>query len=543
MQKPSPTAQTEFQFYEKVPNEIWIAIFDRVTTPRDLLHLITACKHFYSIGWSSLHRTIFLASTTLDALWGTKTTLEALPPDSPLPATIQGMVIGGFLRHRCLSALSAGEPHASIGPIIEKFYTHITSLVFIGVSLPSTFLQALTSLHKLQRLHFYSSSIEARSPTDPQQRTGDLAILRQLKDLRLWRNEGYQPTSPQTLLNTHFYSPPRLRIPVALLHMCKNIHTLHIDWEAMVPTILCRNLQDHFVALRYLCIRMPPLEVQKESTRFSSSLFPRVLSCFHQLEELRILGNVHIASDGHLSWNGTIPPIRGYTGPRNLVTTFDVMPPLESVTFTWAPSATSHPTVALLNDLFSRMTSETLQELNICVGFWDMELIYCITFCFPKLKVLRIAYTGGRIDNERMPSFAAEHLARLPNLEIFHLFYLNIPRHPYWGSSSGGQDAQRRTLEKFHQYLRGTLSRPVPPKLQVRWSMSDEETKEVLAAWNKYAPRLREVRFTVNSLWRRLMQGDGKWGVWKMYDELSVEVDMLVYSDNLEAWKEFESLR
>jgi hypothetical protein len=140
-----------------------------------------------------------------------------------------------------------------------------------------------------------------------------------------------------------------------------------------------------------------------------------------------------------------------------------------------------------------------------------------------------------------MPSFAAEHLARLPNLEIFHLFYLDDP--PYWGSSPGGQDGQMLALDRFHKYLCGTLSPPVPLKLEIRWSMSDEETKEVLAAWNKYAPRLREVRFTVNSLWRRPMQGDGKWGAWKVYDEVSTEINMLVYSDSLEAWKDLESLR
>ncbi|KAK7041587.1 hypothetical protein VNI00_009174 [Paramarasmius palmivorus] len=534
------------QIYKRVPNEIWLAIFDYVTAQRDLLHFLTVCKRFYALGRPTLYRTIFFTPITFGALRRIQTTLETLPNDSPLLLVAQGMVVGGLAEF--MPRRESVNPYACVGPIIAKsFSARMTSLVFVGVTLLSTIHHVLSNLPNLQRLHFYSSYIEAGANTawleDRRRRSKKLAILPQLRELRLWRNEWYKTTpQPLTILEQRVPTAPcgYMRTLMSLLHICQKMHTLYIDWNAAVPRILCWIFQNNPVTLRYLCLRMPPTEAQVQNTGFSASLLPTVLSCFPQLEEFRVIGNVHIA--GNRTWHGAPPPLRIYTGPHTVISAFEDIPALERVTFTHHPGAIL-PRVDTLSDVFSRMSSASLQELNVYVHCWDEELIYCIRYCFPQLKVLRLSYADGHVNEDGMAPFAAEHMVCLRNLEIFHLCYLILPPHSSQGVLYHPRGTQGCTLRDFHAYLRGALSCPTLSESPVRWSMSDEETKELLVAWNKYVPHLREVRFTANGIWRRHMQSDGQWGVWKMYDELSVQKDLLVYNDSLEVWKEFESLR
>jgi hypothetical protein len=310
------------------------------------------------------------------------------------------MIVGGLAEF--MPRRESVNPYAGVGPIIEKsFSTRMTSLVFVGVTLLSTIHRVLSNLPNLQRLHFYSSYIEAGTNTawleDSRRRSKGLAILPQLRELRLWRNEWYKvntPAPPTVLRQVSTAPRGYLRTLISLLHICRNMHTLYIDWNAAVPVILRRTFQNNPAILRYLCLRMPPTEFQVQASGFSPSLLSLVLPCFPQLEELRVVGDVKIP--GNRAWDDAPPPIRTYTGPHTVISVFEDVPALEHVTFTHNPGAIL-PRVDTLSGVFSRMSSASLQELNVYVDCWDEELMYCISYCFPQLKVLRLSYADGHV--------------------------------------------------------------------------------------------------------------------------------------------------
>ncbi|EEB87994.1 hypothetical protein MPER_14429, partial [Moniliophthora perniciosa FA553] len=82
------------QMYEGLPNELWMAVIDRLSLPKDLLHCLLTCKRFYAIAWPCLHRTVFITTSAAGALRRTLDSLSNLPENTPLRHIAKGMVVG-----------------------------------------------------------------------------------------------------------------------------------------------------------------------------------------------------------------------------------------------------------------------------------------------------------------------------------------------------------------------------------------------------------------------------------------------------------------
>ncbi|KAI3602081.1 hypothetical protein WG66_000333 [Moniliophthora roreri] len=550
------------RMYEDFPNEIWTAIFDQLSTPKDLLRCLLTCKRFYSISWPSLNRTIFLncyTATTRRIM----ITLNNLPKNSVLPHIVKGMVIRD--NFDSMDSESTIDPYITIVSIIQKsFFGTLTSLVFVGAIITPVICPILANLPNLRQLHFYSSSIYAEAQEEAHINLDEdaseassaettLPVLPRLREFRLWRNDWYQRSrlrgqTPRALTA----GPGYQRTLRVLLQLCMNAHSLHIDWNGAAAQKLACAARNSSLPLRYLCLRMPPLELQIADPKMSGSQVLSLLRWLGQLEELRIIGNgyIHISPARSRSIVIGISQLRAYTGPFELFSTFDETPPLERVTFTFTEDTHPEhkakiPTVEELCTVFSRLASPKLEELNCYADYWDKELLYCIASCFPGLKTLRIAYADGCIGENEMTSLAALHLIRLPHLKVFHLYHLARPAKVESASLSHIHyhgKTQRETRRLFQEYLRGWLPAPVESTYSDS-PIKDSETNELLIAWGHYASSLCEARLTRTAIWTRGNQVDRKWGAWRVGKVLSDKKDVMVYDDDLERWKEFESIR
>uniref|UniRef100_A0A0W0F6K2 F-box domain-containing protein n=1 Tax=Moniliophthora roreri TaxID=221103 RepID=A0A0W0F6K2_MONRR len=523
------------RMYEDFPNEIWTAIFDQLSTPKDLLRCLLTCKRFYSISWPSLNRTIFLncyTATTRRIM----ITLNNLPKNSVLPHIVKGMVIRD--NFDSMDSESTIDPYITIVSIIQKsFFGTLTSLVFVGAIITPVICPILANLPNLRQLHFYSSSIYAEAQEEAHINLDEdaseassaettLPVLPRLREFRLWRNDWYQRSrlrgqTPRALTA----GPGYQRTLRVLLQLCMNAHSLHIDWNGAAAQKLACAARNSSLPLRYLCLRMPPLELQIADPKMSGSQVLSLLRWLGQLEELRIIGNgyIHISPARSRSIVIGISQLRAYTGPFELFSTFDETPPLERVTFTFTEDTHPEhkakiPTVEELCTVFSRLASPKLEELNCYADYWDKELLYCIASCFPGLKTLRIAYADGCIGENEMTSLAALHLIRLPHLKVFHLYHLARPAKVESASLSHIHyhgKTQRETRRLFQEYLRGWLPAPVESTYSDS-PIKDSETNELLIAWGHYASSLCEARLTRTAIWTRGNQVDRKWGAWRI---------------------------
>ncbi|ESK88214.1 hypothetical protein Moror_5512 [Moniliophthora roreri MCA 2997] len=539
------------QMYERLPNELWMAIFDRLSLPRDLLHCLLTCKRFYSIAWPCLHRTVFITTSAAGALRRTLDSLSNLPENTPLRHVAKGMVVGHLQGYLKLKRLM--DPYYGIESIIQKsFVESLTNLTFVGATLPSTIVPALAKLANLQRLYLYSSYIHYKVDQDTdsedesegvgyiEEAKSHLPVLRQLKEFRLWRHDWYGITSETDYKYT-------LK---ELLHVCKRMHALCIDWNTVVAPTLNRAVQRSTLPWRYLCLRMPPLDMQIINFRMSGEPLLQLLPWLDHLEELRIVGNCfgleHMDQELGVV---RVSQLRTYSGPFELFATFAEVPALERINFTFTKDPRPHHnTLGKIYTVFSRLLLPRLEALSFYVDKWDGELLSFLVSKFPKLKELRIAYADGVVTEDELSLLASVYLVSLPQLRVFHLYHLAQPTDMKLSAPTQGgrrrrhnMSQQENTRHLLHAYLQGKLSiAVVEPKR--RKSLPDT-SDVVLNLWSQYTPLLTEGRLTRTGVWTRGRQVDGEWTSWRMRPVSPLEDDSFVYNDDLERWMEFESLR
>ncbi|TFK37381.1 hypothetical protein BDQ12DRAFT_736250 [Crucibulum laeve] len=214
-----------------------------------------------------------------------------------------------------------------------------------------------------------------------------------------------------------------------------------------------------------------------------------------------------------------------------------------------------HLAISNSRDLKMESLAFIIEELNdlqldsLLIGLqrWDMEIMYPLSKCLPSLKKLEIIYSEGWPDEYSLLSLGSRFLYRFRDLEVIHIykhiyhpplsriaFNDRTPAHesnntnldgdedddvvddgdllpstPSFASFARTLSAQNMQSTAFgrngNRVRRVSDSHRITPPVATSpfAGKMEEELREVLLAWNKPCPKLREVRLERMWVWKK----------------------------------------
>ncbi|KAH7886327.1 hypothetical protein F5I97DRAFT_1253571 [Phlebopus sp. FC_14] len=129
----------------------------------------------------------------------------------------------------------------------------------------------------------------------------------------------------------------------------------------------------------------------------------------------------------------------------------------------------------------------SLEDLSIYLSCWDDEILYAILHHFRGLKTLEMRYKDGEPSEEIILAMGAHFFGQMPNLVSVHVF-------KYGCEPIASVVEQVKTRGHAPGHIQSTTG----TKSEVEANL-----KELITAWNRYCPQLREVQLQADYVWRR----------------------------------------
>ncbi|KAF8654886.1 hypothetical protein AX16_003315 [Volvariella volvacea WC 439] len=422
--------------FSKLPEEIWIRIFEFMTRPSELFNVITTCWKFYALGIRSLYRSIDWKSpydytNNLPfwhgegaRMWMVPSTLvlgisciQTLGFASYDPSVVQ---VGLSTQYRpTVSTLRADMPtdsalspsrtrhvasaslYASLVDTVLLF-SNVKELIFHDCNLPSFVYKLIDGLHQLRHLTLHNCVL----PPSTSNIEIDFENL-PLKSLTLIGIIG----NSELQLSSNY-------VHVLRLCGCKNLQMMRVDWTAMSSAYLAQWRMDSGylppVALKSLALHVPPLSLTQQDHDISHHSLAEPLFAFLK----RCIGVEELLLDG-LYPSFTLPTpflpnLKRFYGPiTHGVLSMLSGRPIEHLTIG------SEPKLGHLLDFLPRIAEYApgLLSLTISLKNWDDEIIFAVVHHFPNLAVLQIRYRHEHPSHQTLLSLGAIHLCKMRNLQ------------------------------------------------------------------------------------------------------------------------------
>ncbi|RDB18723.1 hypothetical protein Hypma_014648 [Hypsizygus marmoreus] len=509
-----PLGEREMDLY-RIPNEMWIAVFEAMGNPSDLFKVILTCKHFYALAIRVLYRDMQWTDPFLFAsnsrFWehqdqsmfevprSLKISLSLMNPNpygryDPSAIVVEpdgtynlamnnispGMMhlfhhsLNGRFEPKRVNYYASPAMYDAITTSVSSF-TMLRELIFHNSDLPYSIFTAIKSLRCLRHLSIQNSILPlVRVAPDPT--LSELPIT----ELTLWSNKG---DSDMMLHSNHTY----------ILYLCtaKHLRTLRIDWNSVTGRFLSLKHPAHQVELPTslvdVTLRFPSTKIwpaEGEETRYPIDPLGAFLSNSPGIKRLTVI-NRRVAFDFPLT---VLPNLDYYIGPFSTVLSILTNRPvrhLEITDFDRKLDDFVHilPIVAEIKP--------TLQTLCVFMRGWDDEILFALTTLFSDLRKIRIKYETGYPSEQTLLSLGAQFLYRFPRLETLHIYQAQPPAPPpslFENDRAAGPSRPRS---------RGPQADP-----------RDQEVKELILPWKRHCPYLREVQVVEDSVWRRAFDGD-----------------------------------
>ncbi|KII92570.1 hypothetical protein PLICRDRAFT_122665 [Plicaturopsis crispa FD-325 SS-3] len=519
-------------------NELWMQIFDCITRPSDLTGALLASKKFYVLTIRALHKRViwvnpYHVATSLP-FYRTNPTFASIPrslvvavspvrisnPDhrerkprsiivaadgrsqrlprrraASLDPLDPDSVRAYFHRLRQLGRTPDLPPHVAAAALYRgltdrmRSFTMLEDLTFRNAFLPDDIHHIIHAFPYLKRLEISSCVLPQWSmskrglPPDPSQLSiTDLTLL----DL----------TGSATL------SSSSSAACFAALASARRLENLRIDSSCRVIEFFNPTLHADFThalspALRRLDVTLP---VSEHSHTEHSLRLAAFLERCPTLLHFELWG----LSDGSLPLTLTddmIPALRSvkgcFTGVEAVLLRGDRRRPIEQVeivdNMTWHQF---HPFSLSLASMHPNLTVLDLNTLDV----WTDELLYGITHEFKNLRRLSVVYRFGGPSEQLLISLGSQFLFRLPQLRELVLY------------SSSAPSVSHLLGPPVPDYVLDTNGVP----LAIDWGSDDEygdadpedEVRELVVAWRRHCPNLREVQLVKDFIWRRENDGD-----------------------------------
>lgn len=417
---------------------MWIAIFEAMGEPSDLLKVIKTCKHFYALAVRVLYRNLQWISPipfVSNARFWRKQTIAMTDVPTSLVVGISHINSNSFARfdptsavveidgswnitpphpgHTAINSMyqqplytsSSGNPsdwrrysffaskglYDTLSRMISTF-SMLQELVFHHAELPETIYPAIKSLPRLRHLAIQYCSLPVIQ-SEPDVTFADLPIT----SLILWCSKADSDQSPTS---NYVYA----------LHLCtaRNLRVLKVDWTAVtarffalttphVQAVLPTGIED--LTLRMPVSKLWPSEGDASRSmlivplvRFlRSSPSIRCLSVFNRLPSLELDAAI-------------LPNLNTYIGPLATVVAVIKDRPVEHLEISDVDKKLTD-FVNLLPEV-ARIKPD-LKTLCLVMREWDNEILHAIYQLFTDLRKIRIKYEDKYPSEVRVPLLAS----------------------------------------------------------------------------------------------------------------------------------------
>ncbi|KAJ3498132.1 hypothetical protein NLJ89_g10258 [Agrocybe chaxingu] len=495
-----------------VPDDGWIAIFESIDSPAALAALMRTCKRFYTLASNPLLKELKWTeakSTTknLDA-WnpsdGAYHDLVALPRKVTIGVDFK---LVGFTP--LFSSPAEHHLHDHIYLQLPRF-TSLKELVFENTVLSPHVYAILAQIPTLRTLTISDCSVHPiYTPS-----SAELLPSSSTHEGSLFEN------LPITHLSLHrsanlAYADTGKPHPLHLV-TAKNLTSLSITWTLAVASL--------YTERKWV---LPKLEILEVVVVFltrdlSDSLVAFVENC-PLCPKIKLTIDDTDLNDQRLEAAAMSLPARHHGKEDGMLTHLAMNDPMD---------------VSRLLDGLVKLP-RCVQELEIWVKKWDIEVLFAIRSCFPAIKRLVVRYGGGAftLDVEFLSTFGPKVLCALQDLHTIKLLHDSAcdakSRQLASSVSIAGISLGRSTgtysisFGRFNtnsrdmsQVLISTPANNVQPPAR---GQSDDggkhlDIKEYLEEWSKYCTSLRVVQLDKASRWKRRFEGD-QWSKIKMKEE------------------------
>jgi hypothetical protein len=404
---------------------MWIAIFEAMGQPSDLLKVIKTCKHFYALAVRVLYRNIQWISPLPFAsnacFWRKQNGAMADVPTS-LVVGISHINLNSFARFDPSSAVveldgswNVTPSHSNHGGLnsMQQFQQHmyevagatssdyrrlsffaskglydtlsqmistfsmLQELVFHHAELPETIYPAIKSLPRLRHLAIQYCSLPVVN-SEPDATFADLPIT----SLTLWCSKADSDQSPTS---NYVYA----------LHLCtaRSLRTLKVDWTAVtarffalttphVQAVLPTHIND-------LTLRMPVSKLwPSEGDASRAMLIVPLVAFLRNSPSITRFSAYNRLPSLELD-SAILPNLNTYVGPLATVLTVLKDRPVEHLEISDIDKKLSDfihilPEVAKIKP--------DLKTLCLVMREWDNEILYAIHQLFSDLRKIRIKY-------------------------------------------------------------------------------------------------------------------------------------------------------
>ncbi|KAF8878773.1 hypothetical protein BD779DRAFT_1474670 [Infundibulicybe gibba] len=498
--------------YQSLPQELWIAVFEAMERPTDLLAVINVCRAFRSLGIRSLYRNLqwltpfdftgnksfwnshgggtmnevptsltigisYASANSFGRFDPTIAVVDAdgswcVPPAPRLAENMEGHTHSPQVFFASLPLYSAISDLASS-------FVNLQELVFHQAFLPDTIYQTIRNFPKLESLSIQYCTMPSRGNAERNSTFDTLPITH----LTLWRTRGDMERNYSHML---------------AISCAPNIRGMRVDWTTGSASFFASHCghgnPPHFSFLESLELRMPP------GKSWPSTAIPAHNVLLHSLKQFlaSCLSLKKLTIWNHLPYfeleHGSLPQLTHYAGPITSVFPMISGRPVEHLEVFIEGKELIDNT-----KFFPRLgdVGPQLKSLSIMLYRWDSEVLYPITQLFPELRKLCIQYEIGYPSEYTLLSLGPQFLSRLPHLEVLHLLRPASAAFAFLLRSGDTQTTFQRQP-----------STPIPDSDLGPGDGPDVEVRELILPWTKTCRRLTEVQFVPNFVWKRAFDGD-----------------------------------
>ncbi|EJD52583.1 hypothetical protein AURDEDRAFT_120257 [Auricularia subglabra TFB-10046 SS5] len=470
-----------------LPAELWFAICDWVSDPKELSALSRTCKYFHEITGPALYSHI---------IWNSSNYLASVETLSSRPHLLNRVALltlkdftfspawtdfPTFLEHD-ISEITQGMQDDMIKRIPVELrvimdlvpqFSHLQILTFRHVHVPPTFYRILEGLPTLHTLNLRNCNLTTAFPRNMSGLS--LRILR-MSTVRWIQNSDAS------------------RDAMGSLACSSALH--HLDVDAHVAPAVFQTVITHHGATHTpigLCSLRTETRSDETADFAPVASFLSVASALEVLHLRRVPKNVAIPT-------GALPNLRVFSGPAHCVDVFTYGRPMQHIrvldqlpatrahqnallsllgTVTAVPTtgdpqaqATSWSEIVTVMEKVAT-THPPLRRIDFRMTTWDSEVLYMLASLFPNIRDVRISCTQEGPDEDFMVQFASQFVGLFTQLEALHVYGIE------------------------------STSRDKPELLA--------ETRGHVGLWERHNPHLKEVAMSNDVVWRKY--GPRDWGI------------------------------
>ncbi|KAJ7079436.1 hypothetical protein B0H15DRAFT_858734 [Mycena belliarum] len=462
------------------PNEVWMRVFSYIADIPSLKAVNLTSRRFHRLGMDELLRALS---------W--KTEQKAL---SSLEFWERNMNLAYIPISLSITLRSRDDPATSTTyPAILNHvsaFKNLGSLSISNASLPPTIYRVLLTLSHLTRLDLQSCYVPDAPPHFPfsypsfwDQDLDGTDIASGVTHLSLRNVARLPPAAAVTIADLH--------AQIDLFNHLPHLAALTLDYlQSAGPPVFA-----HLTALTLLPAYTPNHTVGQLNM---------YLPAAHSLVHLTVGAPAMPGSrDGPPTLAPTAPLLQTLAAPEFVARALVPNAPALAALTVNTPLAAVADALALIEGA----PAATLHTLELSLDGWDDEVLLAVTQCLPACRRVALTFRFGAPTADFVFNLGVEHLPRLAHLHTLHLH----PRAPDPRAERPGAPALGFGFDDDDDYddlgivqRQETRVAAEPP--------AEAVCAEALAAWTRYNPALRAVRFDLKREWARTHRG-GRWAL------------------------------